>query len=113
MGRLRRPLQRNDGQSKQTTAMSQYFCLDDWVQRIVCYAPSTATSICAQFASNCGRSTVRSVGRPSIPKLLRILLIGYLYGITSERQLLYEIGLNLAYRCMRHCTQPESQARTC
>jgi transposase len=41
-----------------------------------------------------------STGRPSIdPELmLRILLIGYVYGIRSERQLCSEIHLNLAYR---------------
>jgi len=40
------------------------------------------------------------VGRPSVDPevLLRILLIGYLYGITSERRLIDEVGLNLAYR---------------
>jgi len=39
-------------------------------------------------------------GRPSIdPELmLRILLIGYVYGIRSERRLCNEIHLNLAYR---------------
>jgi transposase len=41
-----------------------------------------------------------STGRPSIdPELmLRILLIGYVYGIRSERRLCSEIHLNLAYR---------------
>ena len=39
-------------------------------------------------------------GRPSIdPELmLRMLLIGYVYGIRSERQLCNEVHLNLAYR---------------
>ena len=39
-------------------------------------------------------------GRPSIdPELmLRMLLIGYVYGIRSERQLCHEVHLNLAYR---------------
>ncbi|HYK17029.1 MAG TPA: transposase [Bryobacteraceae bacterium] len=38
--------------------------------------------------------------RPSIDPelLLRILLIGYLYGITSERHLVEEVGMHLAYR---------------
>ncbi|MBV9499086.1 MAG: transposase [Acidobacteriaceae bacterium] len=30
--------------------------------------------------------------------LLRILLIGYLYGVTSERRLVEDIGMHLAYR---------------
>ncbi len=39
-------------------------------------------------------------GRPSIdPELLiRMLIVGYCYGIRSERQLCEEVGLNLAYR---------------
>ena len=39
-------------------------------------------------------------GRPSIdPELLiRILIVGYCYGIRSERRLCEEVGLNLAYR---------------
>ena len=39
-------------------------------------------------------------GRPSIDPevLLRLLLVGYLYGITSERRLLQEVKMHLAYR---------------
>ncbi len=39
-------------------------------------------------------------GRPSIDPevLLRILLLGYLYGITSERKLLEELRVHLAWR---------------
>ena len=39
-------------------------------------------------------------GRPSTDPevLLRILLIGYLYGITSERRLIEDVGMHLAYR---------------
>jgi len=39
-------------------------------------------------------------GRPSIDPelLLRILLIGYLYGVTSERKLVEELGMRLAWR---------------
>jgi len=46
------------------------------------------------------RPLYSDVGRPSVDPevLLRILLIGYLYGITSERRLIDEVGLNLAYR---------------
>jgi transposase len=41
-----------------------------------------------------------STGRPSIDPevLLRLLLVGYLYGITSERRLLNEVRMHLAYR---------------
>ena len=39
-------------------------------------------------------------GRPSIDPevLLRLLLVGYLYGITSERRLLEEVRMHLAFR---------------
>jgi transposase len=39
------------------------------------------------------------MGRPSIDPelLLRILLIGYLYGITSERKLVEELRMHLAW----------------
>jgi transposase len=41
-----------------------------------------------------------STGRPSIDPevLLRLLLVGYLYGITSERRLMEEVRMHLAYR---------------
>jgi len=39
-------------------------------------------------------------GRPSTDPevLLRLLLVGYLYGITSERRLMEEVRMHLAYR---------------
>jgi transposase len=39
-------------------------------------------------------------GRPSIDpeRLLRILLVGYLYGVTSERKLIEELRMHLAWR---------------
>ena len=41
-----------------------------------------------------------STGRPSIDPevLLRLLLVGYLHGITSERRLIEEVRMHLAYR---------------
>src|ERR1700757_2735811 len=46
------------------------------------------------------RDTYSDTGRPSIDPevLLRILLIGYLYGITSERKLVEELRMHLAWR---------------
>jgi len=40
------------------------------------------------------------LGRPSVDPeiLLRLLLVGYLYGITSERRLMEEASMHLAYR---------------
>ena len=46
------------------------------------------------------RALYSETGRPSIDPevLLRILLLGYLYGITSERKLLEELRMHLAWR---------------
>src|SRR5271167_1916183 len=46
------------------------------------------------------RDAYSAIGRPSIDPevLLRLLLVGYLYGITSERRLLEEVRMHLAYR---------------
>lgn len=40
------------------------------------------------------------IGRPSVDPelLLRLLLVGYLYGVTSERRLVAEVRVNVAYR---------------
>ena len=47
------------------------------------------------------RSFYSDMGRPSIdPELMiRMLLVGYCFGIRSERRLCEEVHLNLAYRC--------------
>lgn len=39
-------------------------------------------------------------GRPSVcpEPMVRMLLVGYLYGVRSERRLCKEVGLNLAFR---------------
>ena len=44
------------------------------------------------------------IGRPSIDPLLmiRMLIIGYVFAIRSERALCREVRLNLAYRWPRH-----------
>ena len=46
------------------------------------------------------RDSYSDIGRPSIDAevLLRILLLGYLYGITSERKLVEELRMHLAWR---------------
>ena len=46
------------------------------------------------------RQSYSETGRPSIDPelLLRILLIGYLYGVTSERKLVEELRMHLAWR---------------
>jgi transposase len=51
------------------------------------------------FVRECLKASYSHTGRPSIDPevLLRSLLIGYLYGITSERRLVEDVGMNLAY----------------
>ena len=46
------------------------------------------------------KDSYSDTGRPSIDPelLLRILLIGYLYGVTSERKLVEELQMHLAWR---------------
>jgi transposase len=46
------------------------------------------------------KDSYSETGRPSIDPevMLRILLIGYLYGITSERKLVEELRMHLAWR---------------
>ena len=44
-----------------------------------------------------------ATGRPSVDpvsmfKMFKMLLVGYLYGIKSERRLMEEVQLNIAYR---------------
>ena len=53
-----------------------------------------------QFVRDELRDSYSENGRPSIDPevLLRILLLGYLYGITSERKLLEELRMHLAWR---------------
>jgi transposase len=45
------------------------------------------------------KASYSETGRPSIDPelLLRILLIGYLYGVTSERKLVEELRMHLAW----------------
>jgi len=52
------------------------------------------------FVSERLKDSYSDTGRPSIDPelLLRILLIGYLYGITSERKLVEELRMHLAWR---------------
>ena len=53
-----------------------------------------------EFVRETLRDSYSETGRPSIDPevLLRILLLGYLYGITSERRLVDELRMHLAWR---------------
>ena len=52
------------------------------------------------FIYNLARPYYSHTGQPSVDPVVifKTLLIGYLYGITSERRLMVDIQVNLAYR---------------
>src|SRR5215469_8349247 len=62
-------------------------------------ARSTGSSICRRFGRILNLTTARRVAPRSIPELMiRMLIVGYCFGIRSERRLCEEVHLNLAYR---------------
>jgi len=91
---LRRPAD-HDGQHDRSEALFYYFRLEDQV-------PETHLlrlidkHISFAFVRERLKESYSETGRPSIDPelLLRILLIGYLYGITSERKLVEELRMH-------------------
>jgi len=87
------------GQHDRSEALFYYFRLEDQV-------PEThllrliERHISFAFVREKLKASYSETGRPSIDPelLLRILLIGYLYGITSERKLVEELRMHLAWR---------------
>jgi transposase len=87
------------GQHDRSEALFYYFRLEDQV-------PETHLlrlidkHISLAFVREKLKESYSDTGRPSIDPelLLRILLIGYLYGITSERKLVEELRMHLAWR---------------
>ncbi|MGA8149382.1 MAG: IS1182 family transposase, partial [Terriglobales bacterium] len=87
------------GQHDRSEALFYYFRLEDQV-------PETHLlrlidkHISFAFVREKLKESYSDTGRPSIDPelLLRILLIGYLYGITSERKLVEELRMHLAWR---------------
>ncbi len=87
------------GQHERSEALFYYFRLEDQV-------PEThllrliEKHISFAFVREKLKASYSETGRPSIDPevLLRILLIGYLYGITSERKLIEELRMHLAWR---------------
>lgn len=53
------------------------------------------------FIYDHARERYSTVGRPSMGPILlvKMTLVGYLYGIKSERRLEEEVNINIAYRC--------------
>jgi len=87
------------GQHDRSEALFYYFRLEDQVPenhllRLIDKHVSFA------FVRERLRNSYSDHGRPSIDPelLLRILLIGYLYGISSERKLVEELRMHLAWR---------------
>src|SRR6202007_2169867 len=87
------------GQQPRTESLFYYFRLEDQIPedpllRLI------DRHVDLSFVRERLRSFYSSAGRPSIDPevLLRLLLVGYLYGITSERRLLDEVRMHLAYR---------------
>ncbi|HWY54921.1 MAG TPA: IS1182 family transposase [Terriglobales bacterium] len=87
------------GQHDRSEALFYYFRLEDQVPeshllRLI------EKHISFEFVRERLRNSYSETGRPSIDPelLLRILLIGYLYGVTSERKLVEELRMHLAWR---------------
>jgi transposase len=87
------------GQHDRSEALFHYFRLEDQV-------PEThllrliEKHVSFAFVRQQLKDRYSEMGRPSIDPelLLRILLMGYLYGITSERKLVEELRMHLAWR---------------
>jgi transposase len=87
------------GHHARSEALFYYFRLEDQVPenhllRLI------DRHISFEFVREQLKDSYSDTGRPSIDPelLLRILLIGYLYGITSERKLVEELRMHLAWR---------------
>ena len=87
------------GEQQRTESLFYYFRLEDQIPnehllRLI------DQHIDFSFVRERLRKFYSATGRPSIDPevLLRLLLVGYLYGITSERRLLEEVRMHLAYR---------------
>jgi transposase len=87
------------GQQTRTESLFYYFRLEDQIPedhllRLI------DQHVELSFVRERVKGLYSSTGRPSIDPevLLRLLLVGYLYGITGERRLLEEVRMHLAYR---------------
>src|SRR5215469_4935284 len=87
------------GHQARSEALFYYFSLEDQVPenhllRLI------DKHVSFEFVREQLKDSYSETGRPSVDPelLLRILLIGYLYGITSERKLVEELRMHLAWR---------------
>ena len=87
------------GEQRRSEPLFYYFRLEDQIpehhllKRLDCCVDFS-------FVRERLKGAYSPLGRPSIDPetLLRLLLVGYLYGITSERRLMEEVRMHLAYR---------------
>src|SRR5215510_15275709 len=87
------------GQHPRSESLFYYFRIEDQVPenhllRLI------DRHVSFEFVREKLRDSYSETGRPSVDPevLLRILLLGYLYGITSERRLVEELRMHLAWR---------------
>jgi transposase len=87
------------GQQSRTESLFYYFRLEDLIPqdhllRLI------DRYVDFNFVRERLKNFYSSTGRPSIDPevLLRLLLVGYLHGITSERRLIEEVRMHRAYR---------------
>src|SRR3974390_156256 len=87
------------GQHARSEPLFYYFRLDDYIPeshllRLI------DKHISFEFVRQQLKDSYSETGRPSIDPelLLRILLVGYLFGVTSERKLVEELRMHLAWR---------------
>ena len=90
------------GQQDRSEALFYYFRLEDQVpeQHLLRLIEK---HISFEFVRQQLKDSYSETGRPSIDPelLLRILLIGYLYGITSERKLVEELRMHRPFHTLR------------
>ncbi len=86
------------GQHSRSESLFYYFRLEDQVPENHLLRIDRHVSF--EFVHAALKDSYSETGRPSIDPevLLRILLVGYLYGITSERKLVEELRMHLAWR---------------
>lgn len=87
------------GQDESRQAQFMYVCLDEYVPEDHLLRKIKKT-VNFSFVYDKVRSLYSPIGRRSVDPVLlvKMLLVGYLYGIPSERKLEQEVKLNLAYR---------------
>lgn len=87
------------GQQPRTESLFYYFRLEDQIPKDHLLR-MIDERVDMSFVRERVKALYSPTGRPSLDPevLLRLLLVGYLYGITSERRLLDEVRMHLAYR---------------